>query len=359
MKPLSYAFLAAAAACGLASAAETAYTTPVGYITLDVPANSDTTIVAPLDRPVAYAGASTSISSNDVGAADLTAGAFVSPASYLQVTSGVLAGNRYPITANTTSTITVDPVSGGTLQAQGFLSGDKFKVVPYWTLATMFPGGAGVGGTSDVFDVSSFLFVNDNGTYGVNRASSASYFYCTGDVGNGVPAGWYDANDPFGASMDNLVLDPTTFFFIRNGGTAKTVTVTGDVPNVASGARVPVNTSSNDVNLGISFPVDTTLQASGLQSVVQGTNDVFTIDEFVFVYANEAAGVNKAPSAGYFYCTGDAGNGIPAGWYDANDPFGGEVTGAVLKAGRCITVRKAAYGSSGVLNLSVPLPYSL
>ena len=40
MKPYTYAFLAAAAACGMAYSAETAYTTPVGYATQALNANS-------------------------------------------------------------------------------------------------------------------------------------------------------------------------------------------------------------------------------------------------------------------------------------------------------------------------------
>jgi uncharacterized protein (TIGR02597 family) len=270
-----------------------------------------------------------------------------------------LVGKRFAIDSNTTGTITVDG-GASTLQAQGFANGDTFKVIPYWTLATLFPAGASVGSTSDVFTIDSFLYVVDNGSYGVNKASSASYFYCSGDEGNGVAAGWYDANDPFGASADDLVIDPTIMYMIRNGSAvANTLTVTGQVPDVKSLALVPVSTELNDVNLAVALPTDVSLQNSGLQSVVQGTSDVFTIDEFVYVYDDEGAGQNKAASATYFYCSGDEGNGVSAGWYDANDPFGAPVTDAVLKAGRCITIRKSSYASNDILDWSLALPYSI
>jgi uncharacterized protein (TIGR02597 family) len=148
-------------------------------------------------------------------------------------------------------------------------------------------------------------------------------------------------------------------YMIRNGSAvANTFTVTGQVPDVKSLALVPVSTELNDVNLAVALPTDVSLQNSGLQSVVQGTNDVFTIDEFVYVYDDEGAGQNKAASAIYFYCSGDEGNGVAAGWYDANDAFGAPVTGAVLKAGRCITIRKSSYASNDILDWSLALPYS-
>ena len=357
---IPYSLLAAAAACGMAIGAETAYTTPVGYVTLNVPAASDTTVSPPLERSPLFSAASTSISGNDVGAAGLTSGAFTASPSYLQVTSGPLAGRRYPITVNTGSLITVDPVLAGTLQSQGFVSGNTFKVTPYWTLATLFPAGAGVGGTADVFSVDSLVYVVDNGSYGANRAPNASYFYCTGDTGNGVVAGWYDANDPFGANANNLVIDPTIEYFIRNGGASlNTLTVSGQVPNIQSRALIPVSTVENDVYLGLPLPVDTSLQESGLQGAILGTNDVFSISELVYVFDDTSSVQNKAPSASYFYCTGDTGNGVLAGWYDANDAFGSPVTAKVLKAGRCIVLRKSAYGADGTLTWTQPLPYSL
>jgi len=354
----SYMLLAALAAVSPAFAVD-ATTTPVGYVTLTIAANSDANVTPALERSTTFSAASTSISGNVVGASGLTSGAFVTPTSYLQVTSGPLIGRRYSITGNTDSLITVDPAGASSLQTQGFSSGNTFKVVPYWTPATLFPAGAGVGSTTDVFAITSLLYVVDNGSYGVNRAPSASYFYTSGDAGNGVVAGWYDANDPFGAAKNDIPLDPTLNYFVRNGDiTDKSVVVSGAVPSVGSAAVIPVTTAANDAYLGVPIPIDTTLQASGLQAVVQGTNDVFNISELVYVFDDAGLGQNKAPSASYFYCTGDTGNGVVAGWYDANDPFGSTITAAVLKAGRSIFVRKAAYVADGTLTWTLPLPYT-
>ena len=361
MKPIQSAIIAAAL-MGYASA-QTATTAPVGYTTLTVPAGSDTTISPSLERSHLHQANALGISSNILTTSGLTADDFVTTQCYLQVVTCAgtpgLIGKRFPVDANTTTTITVD-AGVTTLQAQGFATGDKFKVVPYWTLATLFPAGAGVGSTNDVFTIDSLVYAVDNGTYGTNKPASASYFYCSGDESNGVVAGWYDASDAFGASLDNLVIDPTIMYQIRNGAASdNTVTVTGQVPDVKSLALVPVTTEPNDINLGVALPVDTSLQNSGLQSVIQGTSDVFTIDELVFVYDDVGIGQNKPGSVSYFYCTGDEANGVVAGWYDAADAFGAPVTENVLKAGRCITIRKAASGSESVLNWTLPLPYTL
>ena len=179
MKPIySYALLAAFAAVGSASAVE-AVTTPVGYMTIDVPASADTNFTPSLELPQVHSAASTSIAGDVVGAAGLTSGAFVNgganPKCYLQVTSGSLVGRTYPITANDGTTITVD--GGATdLQTQGFSSGNTFKVVPYWTLSTLLPGGAGVGSTSDALNPNSFVFTNENTVTGANRAITKAYF---------------------------------------------------------------------------------------------------------------------------------------------------------------------------------------
>lgn len=357
MKPFhSFAMLAVIAAVGQAFAVD-ATTTPVGYVTLAIPANSDSTITPPLAAAPLYAGASTSISGNVVGATGLTSGAFVTTASYLRVTSGTLNGDFFPITANDGTTITV--ASGATtLQALGFASGDTFKVTPYWTLDTLFPGGAGVGGTADALNPTSFVFQADSAGTGANRASARVFFYCTGDVDNGLPAGWYDNSDPFSGPVGSTQIDPTLQYTIRSASSASSVVVSGEVPSTKLVADVVRAATTNDNYLGAPFPVDTTLQQSGLQSVVAATSDVTNPTEFIFLKNDTATGVNKAASAVYFYCSGDVDNGLPAGWYDNADPFAGAVTDPVLKAGRSIIVRKAP-GSPAVLNWTAPLPYTL
>ncbi len=358
MKTQIYSLLAATAACGMAFGQTTAYTTPVGFVTITVPANADTTVTPPLERATVYAAGSSSIAGDVIGASGLTPGAYVSPATYLEVTSGPLLGKRYPVTANSAVSITVN---GGatTLQVQGFVSGNTYKVVPYWTLNTLFPAGAGVGTTNDAFNPTAFVFASSL-NFGTNKASAVAYFYCTGDVGNGVVAGWYDANNPFSAPLDNTPIDLSRMYSIRNpSASAQSVVVSGQVPNTQTVIPVAVNTAYNDVYLGAPYPIDVSLPNSGLQSAIQGSPDAFNPVEVVFVYNDLGAGFNKAASVGYFYCTGDVGNGVAAGWYDANNPFTAPLTDNVIKAGRGLVIRKAPYGSAGSVPWTAPRPYNL
>ena len=360
---LTYSLILAAAASGLAFGAPptTAYTTPVGYVTLTVPANSDTTIAPPLERATVYAAASTSIAGDVIGATGLTDSAFTTPACYLQVTSGALAGNRYTISANTATSITVS-VPSGTLETLGFASGNQYKVVPFWTLNTLFPSGAGLGTTNDVGAPSSYVMFSDNAGTGVNRSSAKLYFYCTGDTANLQPAGWYDNDDAYGLSVGDPVLDLGRMYTIRNIDVATNVTVSGTVPDAAPKISVAVTTDFNDNYLTSPFPVDVSLEDSGLQSAMQGTSDVGTIIEVLFVFDDTAPGINKSASKVYFYCTGDTANLQPAGWYDNDDAYGPALdpaTNKIIKAGRCFVIRKAAYGSAGKIPWTTALPYSL
>lgn len=363
-KFISYSLLAATAACGMAFG-QTAYTTPVGYVSINVPANSDTTITPPLEQATLLAAASTSVSSNVVGASSLTAGAFVSPQCYLQVTSGSLVGQRFPITANTTSAITVQvPVTSpvSTLQSLGFASGNTFKVIPFWTLNTLFPSGAGVGTTNDVTNPTSFVLSSNNAGSGINRSSAKLYFYCTGDIGNSLPAGWYDNDDVFAGPLPDVRLDLSRMYSIRSSSNvAQSVVVNGQVPNSQAVIPVAVTTGFNDVYLGAPFPIDLSLEDSGLQSALQASTDVTNPVETLFVFNDNGTGINKAASKLYFYCSGDVGNSLPAGWYDNDDVFAGPVpsTNKVIKAGRCLVIRKAPFGSAGNVFWTATRPYSL
>jgi uncharacterized protein (TIGR02597 family) len=359
---ISYSLIAAAMACGFANGQTTAYTTPVGYATLNIPAGSDTTVTPAFERPTLYQGAASGIAGNVVSATGLSAGALVSGAgSYLMVTSGPLVGQRFEITANTATDITV--ASSPSLQSLGFVSTNTFKAVPYWTLNTMFPEGAGVGTTDDVTNATSFVFGASTG-FGTNQASTQSFIYCTGDVGNDLPAGWYNNDDVFAGALTEVQtrLDLSRMYTIRtSSATNLNVVVSGQVPNSSVVIPVLVDTSINDAYLGAPYSIDISLTDSGLQSAVQPADDVTNPLELVLVYNNDASGQNKATVGAYFYCSGDVGNDLPAGWYNNDDVFAGPVPAIdkQIKAGRCIVIRKAPYSSAGSVPWTAPVPYSL
>jgi len=364
---LTYSLILAAAACGMAYGAATAYTVPVGYVTLTIPANADTTIAPSLTQAPLLQAASTGIADNviTVDATGAATNAFINVSpdtnakTYVLVRSGPLAGLRFPVTANDATTITVNG-GASTLQAQGFASTNQISVIPYWTLGTLFPGGAGVGVSSAASGIFSadggYVMFSEQSSVGTNRANPTWYIYYAGD--GDYPAGWYDNNLIFNGLQDTVALDPAVMMTIRSvAPTNATVTVTGTVPSTSLSTRIITAAASNEEYLGCPFPVDTTLAQSGLQAVVGAAPDVFDPTDLVYVYPDETPNVvNKSNSVAYFYFGGDG--DFVAGWYDSNAVFSGIVTAPVLKAGRCFTIYKVG-GTPGSTVWTSPLPYSI
>jgi uncharacterized protein (TIGR02597 family) len=359
---ISYSLIAAAMACGLANGQTTAYTVPVGYLSIAVPADTDTPISAPLLRSAAWAGASTAVSGDtvSVAAASFTASQFGSGTNMLQVTSGPLIGRTFPVLSNATGSVTVDPVGSTTLQAQGFVATNTFVIRPYWTLNTLFPSGAGVGANSDPFAPSTLVMINNNASSGINRAPSSFYFYYDGSAGG--DAGWYDSGNIDAGLQNDLALPPTFVPTIRNSTASPlALTISGEVQSVAAATLVISDTSSNDSFSQLSFPVDTSLDQSNLfgNGAVADSSDPFAPGDTLLVFNPSGTGQNPSPSGFYFHYDGSQGG--DAGWYDAANLDAGPIGATTfLKAGSNIIIRKAGNGSGPVANTwTAPLPYSL
>lgn len=138
MKPLSYAFLAAMAVCGFASAAETAYTTPVGYYDFDAKAGGNL-LVPGLVKSAVYAGAITADGATTltVPAAALTANAFNEGATYathyVEITqAGANQGVVIDIVSNTDSVITL----ASDISALSLAGTETIEVHPHMTIAS-------------------------------------------------------------------------------------------------------------------------------------------------------------------------------------------------------------------------------
>ena len=345
--------------CGLASAAETAYTAPVGFVTLDVPANSDSHIGQPLIRGVAYESAASSVTSSVVtlsASAGLTVNQFVyAPPSqpnvyYLQAVGGSLNGRYFDVVSNTATSITVD---NGTTDITSITT---FKIIPYWTLGTLFPSGTGVGTSADIFEPNGLVQFKDPSAIGINRPSPKAYFHYTGAEESGT--GWYDNDNVAAGLQNNLTIDPFLVARVRNFGALKQVIVTGTVPTSAIATPVVTGAAPNDSYLSVQFPTDVTLALSGLSSVVTPSTDIFEPIDLILIYNDAASGINKSTVKAYFYYTGveEAGTG----WYDNDNVAAGlqdNVVG-ILKAGRTFTVRKPG-GTPGTAQAVSTPPYTV
>ena len=359
---ISYSLIAAAMACGFANGQTTAYTTPVGYLSIAVPADTDTPISAPLLRSAAWAGASTAVSGDtvSVAAASFTASQFGAGTNMLQVTSGPLIGRTFPVLSNATGSVTVDPVGSTTLQAQGFVATNTFVIRPYWTLNTLFPSGAGVGVSSDPFSPTTQVMINNNLSSGTNRSAVAFYFYYDGSAGG--DAGWYDVANLDAGLQNDLALPPASVPSIRNSTASPlALTISGEVQSVAAATLVISDTSANDSFAQISYPVDTSLDQSNLfgNGAIADSSDPFAPGDQLLVFNPSGTGQNPSASAFYFHYDGSQGG--DAGWYDSANLDAGAIGATTfLKAGSNIIIRKAGNGSGPVANTwTAPLPYSL
>lgn len=317
---------------------------PVGALRLRLRGNSDTTVSLPLQRPAILEAA---IQSRSGTSLTLTGSVPALPAegAYVLVLSGALEGAVLPAVSRVDQTVVID-ASGYDLSAlhteaaNGANQGDFIALVPYWTLDTVFPAGAGIQISASRLVAKTQILCYDETIVGTNQAAASTYFYFVGNVT--YPAGWYRFGD-MTALRGNTRLPPHRYFIVRHpSGVADTeVLVTGALR--MAGYRLPVATlqASRDQDnfSALPVPVPITLNASGLHEsgAFASSPSRFTAVDQLLVYDNTVVGQNKAASAVYFYF---AGNGTyNAGWYLFGDmnQSAGTVT---LKPGTGFVIRK-------------------
>jgi uncharacterized protein (TIGR02597 family) len=324
-------------------------TDPVGYITLEAAAGDDSVLFTPLERPFVTVGSPSSISNGTLTiGSDFTVNELANRY-YALFTSGTLIGEWFEVTSNTANTLTV----ADDLESLGALTSDTVKVIPFWTLAALFPSGEGFVGSTDVFSPLAFVYLNNASLVGTNLSLGVAYFYHSGEQ---IDEGWY-ANGDYETIRNDTPLSPETFFTIRNSSN-------DDISFVLAGG-VPVNAYATNVGrmqglpqdnkLVNPFPLPITLSESELfeSGAVAGSTDVFSPVDFVLIYDNEVStGTNVSPPSVYFYHTGLQ---IDEGWY-ANGDYSSTVNDTEIPAGGSFIVRKAS-GDAVQVKWSPPNPY--
>lgn len=336
-------------------------TDPVGYVSTVVNANADLKIGVTLGQAPTFASNVGSVSVGTVTVSS-TVPDVTTDAHYIQFCSGVLDGQWFEVTGYTASTVSV----AEDLAAAGVLADDAFKVIPFWTLDTLFPDGGGVPQSSDVFNASGQVqFSNVNGV-GINIATGAAYIYSDGSqLGTfGIPEGWLDINNPFDGLKGATVVSPESYLTIRNStGSVATIINAGVVP-VDTFASTVVSSSGGEQDSQIfnPFPADVELGSSELVSdgVIRASSDVFSPLDQLQIFPDSPTGINPSTSKTYIYHDGSQLGtfGFAEGWYDINNPFGGIKDTDVVPAGAALIVRRSV-GSDELISWTPPVPYSL
>jgi uncharacterized protein (TIGR02597 family) len=291
MKPLSYSLIAAAISCGFASG-QTAYTVPVGYVTLGtptgIPANTDVNVSIPLLRSAEYAGVVDSVpAANQLKIAGTPAfGDWTVTPHVLVIENGAKSGVIVPITTNTADTLTLDM---GVFSLTGVNPADKVSIRPAWTVSSFMAGASSLVGVQ--------LFTFSNTQEDINNSADGIYVYAGG--------AWENAD---GDPADNDVLYPGDGLIVRTTSTAITSFVTtGEVPLCKSYVALGTSaTVARDTMFGYFSPVGETLADSGL-GLASG--------DLLLAFDNNDASQNKSGTP-YVYLGGGAwenADGDPAG----------------------------------------------
>ncbi|MEN3942763.1 TIGR02597 family protein [Prosthecobacter sp. SYSU 5D2] len=293
-----------ALACSLHCPGQEISTPPVGFNSLVCPSGSDTYVSVSFNRPMAFLGAVDTAGGSAVtpqGELAWTANQFVtSGAHFVKFITGSKAGAFYEVTGNTGSALTLD-LAGDSLS--GVVEGDRIAVVPYWTLADLFPVGNQT--IHQSVNTTSFgrrtvvLFPNLTGS-GINLAPGGMY-YQTSD-------GWKDALN--GNASVNPRLEPDQYLIIRHRSqdAATTFAAAGavDTWTVRSVLATQANAGvDNPVSNLRPVPVklkDLELISSGA-FVGSGGTTSFVRKDLLHVYDHAVVGINKIPSRVYFYNT--------------------------------------------------------
>ncbi len=347
MKITSYSLLLAAAACGMAHG-QTAYTSPVGYVTQSCAANSDTIVGLPLRIPTVAAGALSTASDTTTipgsailtlsGTPGFTVNAFQNT-HYVKISSGTASGNVFVITANTANTLTI-ALNGVTLNA---VTADTLDVVKFWTLADLFnPTTATIDPLTTPHAIVAStstapagrrteLLIPDYTSVGNNKAPSKNFYINAGiwkQVGQGA------------TSFDTFQLWPDSHFIIRNPLAVTSATSyvnSGQVDSINNVTYIATDaTSKQDSYMSLVRPVDLTLNQLGLGATSAFVDSISSApsgrrDE-ILIYDNSVATINKSPSANYYY--------FNSAWRKVGQAATSDFGTDVISAGSGFVVRK-------------------
>ncbi|MBE0544073.1 MAG: TIGR02597 family protein [Verrucomicrobia bacterium] len=280
---------------------------PAGFYRITCLGNSDTIVSIPFSRPAAANVVVESVAGNVVtvkGAPGWTADQFVYAAGtqpntyYLRFLSGAKEGSYYPVTANGTDSLTL---SLGGDDISTVAEDNQAAVIPYWTLATAFPGGNGVVASSSVLNPRTEVLIPDLSGVGINLSPTVSYVFLTNAAN---PSGVWRQVGEGTVNKNDAVLLPDVYFIVRHNTASSTVlTAQGSVP--VSKLVIPMLTQTStkqDNFVALARPAEMTLDESGLfqsGAFLPSTSGLNPTD-VLLVFDNQVA-KNKAPVETYYY----------------------------------------------------------
>lgn len=349
----------AAVVCSSLAAQDSVATDPVGYMSHTVNDEADLLVGVPMLREAAFSATVDSVSGDTVNFSGSTVPDVTTEAHFLLVTDGSIEGEWYEIASADDSSVTlsdkVDDVDGN---GNGLGEDDSVRLIPFWTLDTLFPEGGGVPQTSDIRKADAVVMLNKmaSESKGINPAVAGFFLYHDGAQ---VEEGWHDRDNP-GETVGDEIISPESFITVRNrSGSSFEITLAGSVP-VSKMANYVF--SSDDVrrdNLLMNpFPVDVEVGEMNFVSsgaIVPSSSIRNPEGDRLFVYPANTTSLNPPVIKFLFYHDGSV---VEEGWHDVNEP-GALQDDFIIEAGAALVIRKTPSSSDSIVSWAVPVPYDL
>jgi uncharacterized protein (TIGR02597 family) len=311
-----------------ADAQTTATTTPVGFITVTVPAAVDAStpsnkaISIPLYNPADFVSAVASVDSASaftMTGATWTANQFATTPHFVRIKTGAQVGKFFLIVSNTTNQLTVD--TRGAALGTVLAVNDTCEIVPANTLGSIFGTTTPMVKTGATVNLADKVFI-------WNGSAWDTYYH------NG--ANWRKSGSL--ANQNNVVIYPDEGLFVARVDTTAPLALTflGTVPSTAEQSDLA---GAGSTFVGNRFPVDLQLVSLGLHLTPNWVSGA-TVDvaDKVFVW-------NGAAWDSYYY------NGT--NWRKSGN-LANQNT-AVIPAGTSLFITRA---SASAATLTQPLPYT-
>ncbi len=385
------------ALCALPLLSKAVETDPAGFVTVNLAGNSDSYVYIPFKRSAEFVGTAAALSANGTydagepftdgnsnqiwdngeiftdtsnvialtGTPGLTVNQFVYVSGtqpkryYVFLKSGTRVGMYYSVVSNAAASLTVD--TAGDDLTTAINSTTALEVIPYDTLGSIFPAGAGAHPSSShsLAVRQSEILLPNNTSAGIDLASPISYYYFSGVTGAGP--GWRRAGASSVVANDDVLM-PDTFFIVRhNIATASALTFTGTVQ--MSQLATPIGTVANslDQDNAVALPFATELSLSQLKLYESGafvgssSHSLLLRQDQVLVWDNSIIGKNKGSGTSYYYFTGTS--GVGPGWRKSGASSVIADNDIVIGPTKIIVIRKKSGGAPVTVLWSVKPPY--
>jgi uncharacterized protein (TIGR02597 family) len=290
--------------------AQSATSPAIGFVKMSTEVGGDTPTSVPFERRPVYVGVVSAFDDTSKTVTLQGAALSTSPqifglngaqySHYIHFTTGALAGEYHPLTGNGTDTVTLD--TGESLAALT-AEADNAKVIPFWTLDTLFPGGEGITGSTSLASSNTALLMWPSASSGTNVPPSFVYSYFS-------PLSiWVEATTGITDQGGQIIAPDMPFVVRENGSTTNTLVFSGRVPK--DPITINISTSSTEITdnpIALFRPVGSTLNQSGLLNANGTSNGAFEPStslvspvDTVLIFDDNATGPNKAPSFVYSY----------------------------------------------------------